>query len=299
MNNKDQVNALVSQWIEQGLSKSEIVVNAAKAEVGWPYVWGATGQNCTVSNRKAMINRESDAEAEQTRKKCQVLNGSKSSCEGCKYYPNGVCTLIDDCQGFVKQICKRVGITFKGGGCTSMWNDNSNWTEKGSIKNLPEKVCCVFWSNGSKKSHIGFYIGNGMMVHCSGEVKLEPLSKKCTDYALIKGLDGDTPVPTFPTLKRGSKGEYVTLLQTKLIQQGYSVGSTGADGAYGAKTEAAVKQYQRDHGLKDDGICGPKTWEVLNSGVTTLYTVTIQHVSQSVAEEIIKKYGGTMVKEGE
>jgi len=36
-----------------------------------------------------------------------------------------------------------------------------------------------------------------------------------------------------------------------------------ADGAYGPKTEAAVKAYQKAHDLDTDGVVGPKTWASL------------------------------------
>lgn len=64
---------------------------------------------------------------------------------------------------------------------------------------------------------------------------------------------------TYTTLRKGSKGSEVTNLQKALINAGYDVGSTGADGSYGAKTQAAVLKYQKDNGLKVDGIAGSQT----------------------------------------
>ena len=305
MNSAKKVNLLVQAWIDQKLTKAEIVTNTALAELGWCYVWGATGQECTPAKRRACIGRCSEAEAAVARKKCQVLRDSnpKSSCKGCPYYPDDERTLMDDCQGFVKQVCRRVGVSFTGGGCTSMWNTASNWAAKGPISTLPEQVCCVFWTDSKdkkKKSHIGFYIGNGWMVHCSGEVKKEKLSKRCTDWAIPKGLEGGGPVPvTKPTLRKGSKGEYVTLLQTMLIQRGYDLEPYGADGKFGNKTEAAVKLFQAKNGLEADGVVGAGTWNALENGEKKLYTVTIKHLSRSVAEDITKKYGGVMTAEGE
>ena len=60
------------------------------------------------------------------------------------------------------------------------------------------------------------------------------------------------------TLKKGSKGEEVKLLQQAL-------GIT-ADGDFGPKTEAAVIAFQKAHELTADGIVGAKTWAAL--GVT-------------------------------
>ena len=273
MNSIGQVNEMVAGWIKEDQQKDEIVVNAAKAEVGWDYVWGATGQKCTPSQRRSFVNRQRkkglDKEAKVTISKCQVLNGKKSSCDGCKFYCNGGGTLIDDCQGFVKQITKRVGISLSGGGATSLYNNMKNWDERGKIKDLPEQVCCIFWTDPDDKnvkSHIGVYIKNGMMAHCSGSVKVEKLSAKCTDYALIKGLEGTVPV-THETIKRGSRGPAVIECQTDLILLGYDVGPKGADGIFGAKTEEAVKKFQAANGLPADGVVGKETWEALDAAV--------------------------------
>lgn len=60
-------------------------------------------------------------------------------------------------------------------------------------------------------------------------------------------------------LKYGSSGSEVEKLQNALIEAGYDVGGTGADGVFGNKTAAAVKQYQKDNGLAVDGIAGKNT----------------------------------------
>lgn len=297
-----EVDELFQKWKAEGCTKEQLIIKTGEAELGWPYVWGAVAAQCMPSKREYYANRSScpEAEAKLIISGCQALNGSGKSCGGCQFYPNNMRTLIDDCQGFVKQLCSRVGISLAGGGASSMWRTSANWESKGEISTLPEKLCCIFWKNASDKSvmnHVGFYVGGGMMIHCSGTVKKEKLSKKVTHWAIPKGLGGDTPMPTLPTLRRGSSGEYVTLLQTKLIQLGYDVGATGADGRYGAKTEAAVKAFQKDHGLVADGITGPRTWEALETGKGTRFTVTIQHLSKTVAEDLVTKYGGTMTAE--
>ena len=64
-----------------------------------------------------------------------------------------------------------------------------------------------------------------------------------------------------PVLREGAKGEPVRALQNRLNTLGYKVGT--ADGSFGPKTDAAVKAFQKAHGLPADGVVGPKTWDKL------------------------------------
>ena len=303
VNSASQVSGLVSAWITSGLSKPDIIVKTAAACMDWPYVWGAVGAECTPSKREYYMKRSNIGakDAANIKNSCLVLKGSQGACNGCKWYPNNQRVLINDCQGFAKNVFSRIGITFKGGGCTTMWDDNSNWSEKGKITNMPkDKVCLIFVNEGEKMAHVGIYCGNGKVIHCSTFVKETPYPDRNWDwshYAMPAGLYGDAPI-TMPTLRKGDRGEYVTLMQTKLIQQGYSLDPYGADGSFGNTTLKALKQFQADHSLAADGVCGKNSWNALLSGETTYYTVTIKHVAKSVADNIVKTYGGTMTKEG-
>lgn len=62
---------------------------------------------------------------------------------------------------------------------------------------------------------------------------------------------------TNSVLKKGMKGEAVVELQNGLIARGYSLGKV--DGDFGAKTETAVKAFQKDCGLDFDGVVGKDT----------------------------------------
>jgi peptidoglycan hydrolase-like protein with peptidoglycan-binding domain len=42
------------------------------------------------------------------------------------------------------------------------------------------------------------------------------------------------------------------------------------DGVFGQQTRRAVLAFQRDHGLRGDGIVGPRTWEALDTSVASL-----------------------------
>lgn len=55
----------------------------------------------------------------------------------------------------------------------------------------------------------------------------------------------------------GSRGQEVRNIQSRLKAWGYYSGQV--DGIYGSKTAAAVKKFQKKHGLRVDGIAGPAT----------------------------------------
>ena len=61
--------------------------------------------------------------------------------------------------------------------------------------------------------------------------------------------------------KRGSSGQRVTEIQTRLKNWGYYDGAI--DGVYGSRTEAAVRWFQRQNGLSADGQAGPQTLAAL------------------------------------
>ena len=67
----------------------------------------------------------------------------------------------------------------------------------------------------------------------------------------------------FPTLKKGSEGDYVKALQKMLEATGFSCGKAGIDGDFGTGTEAAVEKFQIEYGLTADKIVGPVTWTAL------------------------------------
>ena len=70
----------------------------------------------------------------------------------------------------------------------------------------------------------------------------------------------------YPTLRRGSRGCYVMILQDALSTLGYQTGNR-IDGIVGSRTEEALKGYQRRTSLRIDGVCGCNSWKKISTAV--------------------------------
>ena len=70
----------------------------------------------------------------------------------------------------------------------------------------------------------------------------------------------------YPTLRRGSRGCYVMILQDALSTLGYQTGNR-IDGIFGSRTEEALKGFQRRTSLRADGVCGCNSWKKISTAV--------------------------------
>ena len=270
--------------------KAKQIVDLATSLKGSPYVWGATGEKCTVANRNKRLksSKLSDTSRANIIKRCQYLStNGKKGCSTCKY--NGMCQY--DCIGFVNYVNNTCGIKLYGLGATYHYNHAANFVQRGEIKDMPNLVCCVYKKEGNKMSHIGLHIGDGNIIHCSGEVKDGKITDKgWTHYAIPVGIYSDEElaqaqsidIPDSITilLKKGSKGTQVVQLQLMLNMLGYNCGS--ADGVFGAKTDAAVRLFQEKNNLTIDGKVGAMTWPIIKEQ----YDLTICSKEEDIQDEI-------------
>lgn len=290
MNSIESVNGLVSELKEKGTVLSDAVWATALSCVGWPYVFGAEGDECTPEGRK----RRASAKYPTIESKCQVLREKdrRQNCDGCQWFPDGKRVRMFDCQGFTEWCLGRFGINIKAAGATSQWNNKKLWRAQGTIDSVPDGILvCLFQAEGNKKIHTGFGF-RGETIEC--QVGVQHCTKrngKWTHWAIPAGLDGEIP-DYKPTLRKGAKGEYVEKLQVRLMELGYELPRFGADGNYGSETIAAVKAFQKEHRLIADGVTGPLTWTALEKTKIKekLYTVTIRGLTKQQAEDL--KRGG-------
>ena len=118
-----------------------------------------------------------------------------------------------------------------------------------------------------KKGHVGYTVGGGFAVEWRGTkwgcVRTRIADRPWTEWFALPFIDyGDAPLPVPKrTLRRGSSGPEVMELQDLLNRHDATL---AADGKFGTLTEAAVRAFQRNNGLKADGIYGPVTWAAVN-----------------------------------
>jgi peptidoglycan hydrolase-like protein with peptidoglycan-binding domain len=77
-------------------------------------------------------------------------------------------------------------------------------------------------------------------------------------------------------VRPGDRGPAVEDIQRRLLSLGYDLGPTGVDGVFLGLTDEAVRAFQKQFALSEDGIVGEETWSALvDAGFTfgdrTLY----------------------------
>ena len=97
----------------------------------------------------------------------------------------------------------------------------------------------------------------------------------------------------YPTLRRGSRGCYVMILQDALSTLGYQTGSR-IDGIFGARTEQALRGYQKRTSLRVDGVCGCDSWKKISTAVIgigrtkTTIDSRLSHTEKAAAQNQVR-----------
>ena len=298
------------------MTKMQLAAKIARDQAGAAYVFGTTGQMCTVNLRERQMSSK-PAYADKIERYCPALRGGSCS-SSCKYKGRRAF----DCRGLTYWALKQAGLKISSVGATTQWNTDS-WASKGRIENLPRDQPVILFKqddgNTAVMAHTGFGLSDGQAVdargHASGVKLAEIDSYPWTHWAIPYGADDPAQDPdmeddgegqgtTRPLLRKGASGEDVRYLQAVLIACGYSLPKYGADGSYGAESIAAVMQYQRDHDLDPDGIVGPLTWAKIERALVgdqekpgdkpATYTVTIPGLSFDAAQLLLDMYEGAV-----
>ncbi len=94
------------------------------------------------------------------------------------------------------------------------------------------------------------------------------------------GADDTASASNYPTLRLGDSDSsdgvaYIVFLQNRLIELGYL--NDDADGTYGANTEVAVREFQKNNGLQATGIADPYTQEMIYSNNPGIVAATVDN----------------------
>lgn len=217
----------------------------AKAEK-WGYIWGMRGQ---VWTQKMQDNATRDM---------TVQYGSK-----------WIGRRVADCSGLFVWAYDELGHDIFHGSNTIFNKHTSNTgAVYGEVEILPGTA--VFQVSNGRRTHIGLYVGGGKVIEARGTRSgvIESDLSEWDEWGMLSAVDytdmaPDVIITGIKTLRRGDSGLSVKDLQEQLIAIGYDVGSKGADGVFGARTAAAVEEFQRKNGLTADGIAGKQTMAAL------------------------------------
>ena len=284
----------------------------------WGYCWGTAGILWTQARQDQKIKYMEDKYGKDWKKNADAKNDNYYG--AALYGSKWIGHTVADCSGLFVWAFKLLGGSIYHGS-NSIYDRYCS--SKGKITDEVRKTMkpgtAVFVDKSGNKSHIGLYVGNGKVIEASGtqagvcvsnltagkwtywgELKNASYSSENAPVSPSELSDEDFLIFDYPTLKKGNKGEYVTLLQRKLMEHGYSLPRYGADGDFGNETLSAVKAFQKDHGLTADGVVGKKTWDALNEKKQEkpeTYTVTVKNCTKTIAEQIVSQFGGEMIKE--
>ena len=117
---------------------------------------------------------------------------------------------------------------------------------------------------GTQRAVISFQKDNGLEADgLAGTKTLELLYAKANGSGSSSGSSSGTSTGLTRTLRRGYTGDDVVTVQQRLKELGYYTGSI--DGVYGSGSIAAATAFQKNNGLKVDGLTGQSTYAALFS----------------------------------
>ena len=265
-----------------------------QAENGSIYVWGAQGQDKNTIS-ESWIRR---METSQTNADRAIAFWRKRKAAG-----KGEVLRAFDCSGLIMYFLQnQKGII----SCDTTANGLKGLSQKiGKEQLLPGDFVFRVYTSGASKGkayHVGVVVdAEKNVIEAKG--RDDGVVKRGIDAqagywnyfgrpeCLKEEIEEDMPAAELPKdwvlsrlLKQTSplmRGEDVRKAQEALIAKGYPCGNRGADGQFGNDTENAVRRFQKDNALREDGIIGQDTcrklggkWEGTVGGGNAVWTLS-------------------------
>ena len=278
--------------------KGQTIAEYAVSKIGCAYIYGGYGEKkCSPSFRKERAGAYPEYKAKMYQY-CPVLSGKQSSCAGCKYDGKQAYDCAQLTRYSCKAAGQALVSGANSQWTKTAWEQKGTID---SLPDVPGVILYHMNDAGRMTHtgvYIGGGYAVEARGHAYGVVKTKVSSRSWTHWAALPGvLDGTETAPgapaekveqeptletggvtagesggnpgtqsgeevyTMKTLRTGSKGTQVEVLQWRLNRLGYNAGTV--DGIFGAKTKAAVLSFQKAKSLEEDGVAGKNTWAAL------------------------------------
>jgi hypothetical protein len=248
------------------MDRGRIVRDFALAAIDSPYVYGGTGHRCIPAYRERLM-AQYPAYEEAIREACPRLMGRLDGCAPCRYAGKS----CYDCAQLVRRAFGAAGIHLPSGASTQ-WKAG-NWAHQGLLgREAISQVCALYRAGGDPRRpmrHTGISLGDGRVVdarsHRAGVLLSRIEDYPWTHYAIPRGMQAESlPAYPAPLMKRGSRGERVRALQTRLMALGLPLPRYGADGVFGRETARALRAFQHMAGIAPSGVACETTLKMLD-----------------------------------
>lgn len=271
------------------MDREEIVKIFCESRIGCPYIYGATGRQCTPDYRRARM-AQYPAFAQAIAENCPRLKSNRTSCVGCKWAKDGKGLPAYDCAQFTRRALETAGISLPSG-ATSQYNADV-WEAKGTFTGLPPEpeIMCVIWRKGAYgMDHVGMYMGDGTVIHASshhsGVIRTRVSDGKWTHYGIPRGLYGSTKESGMELYevtgkqlalrdKPGTSGAVLTRIATGALVQAQDCGTVGwLEVQHSGMTGFCMAQYLKK---VSDNTTAPEKQESEEGGVLYKLLMEVQ-----------------------
>lgn len=190
-----------------------------------------------------------------------------------------------DCSGLTMEAVELIGLSWPHSSHTQYYNNiktGGDFNAHGEMATAPAGELLFLFhygtrTNGSKGMvHVGIrdgvtddviqaggYLGSG--VH---ENPFSAAKKYFTEWCTLEGANDKIPEDE---VRLGSTGAATAVMQVLLNAYGANL---EIDGKFGSLSETALKAFQAEHGITENGVCGAETWAVLDAASPSCATST-------------------------
>lgn len=173
---------------------------------------------------------------------------------------------------FLQKLCAAAGLSLKVTDGTLVIFDKKEYEGKATVRTIQR-------GDGSYGTYsFDMKLAQKSYVACHLKYK----NDKGVEYEGTYALPGSDYTTEY--LARGYRdvtGTSVRTLQKYLLQFGYSLGGYSPGGSFGYYTEQAVRSFQKDHGITQNGICGKSTWAAIWKQAGVILEVSSEPVTSN------------------